>query len=76
MSPRQPRCLGPSCCFETDGLALQNGTITLRERDTTSQLIGKIDDVIAVVDELVKGTLTWEGAGEKLEAYSGVQDVE
>jgi glycyl-tRNA synthetase len=32
--------------------------------------------VIAVVDELVKGTLTWEGAGEKLEAYSGVQDVE
>jgi glycyl-tRNA synthetase len=68
--------LGTPFGCTVDFATLQNGTITLRERDTTSQLIGKIDDVIAVVDELVKGTLTWEGAGEKLEAYSGVQDVE
>lgn len=56
--------------------AAKNGTITLRERDTTSQLIGKVDDVIAVVDELVKGNINWDGASKKLEAYSGVQDVE
>lgn len=56
--------------------ALKNGTITLRERDTTAQFIGKVDDVIAVVDDLVKGNLTWEDANTKLEVYSGVQDVE
>ena len=56
--------------------ALKNGTITLRERDSTSQLIGPIDDVISVVDELVKGTLDWQGASSRLETYSGVQAVE
>ena len=50
--------------------------MTLRERDSTAQLIGKIDDVIAVVDDLVKGTIDWKGATERLESYSGVQDVE
>lgn len=46
------------------------------ERDSTSQLIGPIDTVISVVDELVKGNIDWEGASSKLESYSGVQDVE
>jgi len=50
--------------------------MTLRERDTTAQLIGPIETVIGVVDGLVKGTLDWEGACSKLESYSGVQDVE
>ncbi|BEJ00824.1 hypothetical protein CcaverHIS631_0506810 [Cutaneotrichosporon cavernicola] len=68
--------LGTPFGCTVDFATLQNGTITLRERDTTSQLIGKIDDVIAVVDELVKGTLDWDSASKKLEVYSGVQDVE
>ena len=50
--------------------------MTLRERDSTSQLIGPIDTVISVVDELVKGTFDWSGAQSRLEPYSGVQDVE
>ncbi|KAL1407541.1 Glycine--tRNA ligase 1, mitochondrial [Vanrija albida] len=68
--------LGTPFGCTVDFATAKNGTITLRERDTTSQLIGKVDDVIAVVDELVKGNLDWEGASKKLEAYSGVQDVE
>ncbi|ORY33030.1 hypothetical protein BCR39DRAFT_463850 [Naematelia encephala] len=59
-----------------DFASLQKGTMTLRERDSTAQLIGPIDTVISVVDELVKGTLDWEGASAQLESYSGVQDVE
>lgn len=59
-----------------DDSALSKGTMTLRERDSTSQLIGPIDTVVSVVDELVKGTLDWEGASSKLDSYSGVQDVE
>ncbi|CAD6573336.1 MAG: Glycine--tRNA ligase 1, mitochondrial [Tremellales sp. Tagirdzhanova-0007] len=59
-----------------DFASLKNGTMTLRERDTLSQLIGPIDTVIGVVDDLVKGTIDWEGASRKLEVYSGIQDVD
>lgn len=54
-------------------------SLTTSERDSTNQLIGSIDDVISVVDKLVKGTINWEGASapeNNLKPYSGVQDVE
>jgi len=57
-------------------IAVQNRTMTLRERDTTDQLIGSIDDVIAVVTELVDGTIEWKEACERLPKYDGVQAVE
>lgn len=47
-----------------------------RERDTTDQLIGRIENVIDVVIELVYGGLTWEEACGRLEVYDGVQAVE
>jgi glycyl-tRNA synthetase len=58
----------PVCIFSADRVH--------SERDSTAQLIGPIDTVVGVVQELVKGTITWEGASERLESYSGVQDVE
>ncbi|KAF8576032.1 hypothetical protein K439DRAFT_1621450 [Ramaria rubella] len=36
------------------------------ERDTTSQLIGSIEDVLNVVRTLVRGDITWTDAGTKL----------
>lgn len=68
--------LGTPFGCTVDFASLKNGTITLRERDTTAQLIGPIETVIDVVDRLVKGTLDWQGASQQLEVYSGVQDVE
>jgi glycyl-tRNA synthetase len=56
--------------------AVANGTLTLRERDTTDQLIGKIEDVIAVTVALCNGQMQWSDACEKLEKYSGTQEVE
>ena len=53
-----------------------NGTMTLRERDTTDQRIGKIDDVIAVVSDLVNGSIDWAEACNRLPAYDGVQAVD
>ena len=47
-----------------------------RERDTTGQLIGDIDEVIGVVTELVDGTIDWAAACARLPAYDGVQAVE
>lgn len=40
------------------------------------QRIGPIDEVIAVVTELVDGTIGWEEACRRLPAYDGVQAVD
>jgi glycyl-tRNA synthetase len=56
--------------------AVANGTLTLRERDSTDQLIGKIDDVIAVTVALSNSQMKWAEACEKLEKYSGTQEIE
>lgn len=64
---RLDRLLKPSCS------AVKNGTMTLRDRDTTEQLIGKMDEVIAVVEALCNAEIDWAAASERLEAYSGEQ---
>ena len=53
-----------------------SGLQLFRERDTTGQLIGDIDEVIGVVTELVDGTIDWAAACARLPAYDGVQAVE
>lgn len=47
-----------------------------RERDTTEQLIGGIDEVIAVVTDLVNGTIDWTQACTRLPRYTGTQNVD
>ncbi|KAF8305073.1 glycine-tRNA ligase [Clavulina sp. PMI_390] len=68
--------LGTPYGITIDFATVSNGTITLRERDTTDQRIGKIDEVIAVVIDLVNGSIDWNGACERLPAYDGVQAVD
>lgn len=53
--------------------AVANNTITLRERDSTQQLIGSVDEVVELVRKLSEGTLDWEGATKVLPFYSGEQ---
>lgn len=47
-----------------------------RERDTTGQLIGDIDDVISVLIDLVNGSVDWAGACTRLPAYDGIQAID
>ncbi|KAH8109450.1 glycyl-tRNA synthetase [Phellopilus nigrolimitatus] len=68
--------LGTPFGVTLDFASVQNRTMTLRERDTTGQLIGDIDKVISVVTDMVQGSLDWEGACKLLTAYDGVQAVE
>ncbi|TFY78536.1 hypothetical protein EWM64_g5475 [Hericium alpestre] len=68
--------LGTPFGVTLDFASVANRTMTLRERDTTEQLIGDIDAVIAVVTELVDDTIGWPEACRRLRAYDGVQAVE
>jgi len=68
--------LGTPFGITVDFASVKNRTLTLRERDTTAQLIGSVEDVVHVVSALVNGNITWEDAGKKLEAYHGVQDID
>ncbi|KAH9950705.1 hypothetical protein B0H21DRAFT_721162 [Amylocystis lapponica] len=68
--------LGTPFGLTLDFASVQNRTMTLRERDTTGQLIGPIDDVLATVSELVQGSIDWAEACRRLPAYDGVQAVD
>ncbi|KAF8347413.1 hypothetical protein F5887DRAFT_881888 [Amanita rubescens] len=68
--------LGTPFGVTLDFASIQNRTMTLRERDTMDQRIGPIDEVIAVVTELVDGTIDWQEACRRLPAYDGVQAVD
>ncbi|PKI84822.1 glycine--tRNA ligase [Malassezia vespertilionis] len=68
--------LGTPFACTIDFATVAKGTITLRERDTTSQRIGKIDQIISVLKQICDGSLDWKGACQILPEYTGTQDVE
>ncbi|KDN52497.1 putative glycine--tRNA ligase GRS1 [Tilletiaria anomala UBC 951] len=68
--------LGTPFACTLDFASLSKGTMTLRERDTTSQLIGPIDEVISVIRTLCDGEIDWQGAQKRLPAYSGQQALD
>lgn len=55
--------------------AVKNDTITLRDRDTTGQLIGTTDEVISVVGKLCAFQIDWTEASKLLKPYTGEQAV-
>ncbi|KAI5476497.1 glycyl-tRNA synthetase [Pseudohyphozyma bogoriensis] len=68
--------LGTPFGVTLDFASLKNGTITLRERDSTVQLIGTFDEVIELVKDLCAGTVSWEEGSKRLPVYTNVQDLE
>ncbi|KNZ76545.1 Putative glycyl-tRNA synthetase [Termitomyces sp. J132] len=68
--------LGTPFGITVDFASVQKRTITLRERDTTDQRIGSVDQVIEVVSGLVQGDIEWTQACAWLPAYDGVQAID
>jgi glycyl-tRNA synthetase len=68
--------LGTPFACTLDFASLSKGTMTLRERDSTTQRIGQIEEVIDVIKALCEGSITWEGACQRLPAYSGEQELD
>lgn len=67
--------LGTPFACTIDFASVSKNTVTLRERDTTTQRIGTIDEVVDVIKRLCNGSLDWTGACQVLPAYTGTQDV-
>ncbi|QRW27565.1 glycyl-tRNA synthetase [Rhizoctonia solani] len=68
--------LGTPYGITIDFASVSKNTVTLRERNTTDQRIGSVDEVISVVADLVAGNIDWAQACTKLPAYDGVQAVD
>ena len=58
--------LGVTVDFQT----LADGTVTLRERDTTQQVRGKEDEIIQAIRNLIDGTESWDLVSQRLPPFS------
>ncbi|KAI0104234.1 glycyl-tRNA synthetase 1 [Nemania sp. FL0031] len=58
--------LGITVDFDT----VANGSITLRERDTTSQVRGSEDEVLQAAKNMIDGTESWQQIIERLTPFS------
>ncbi|KAJ1950924.1 Glycine--tRNA ligase 1, mitochondrial, partial [Linderina pennispora] len=59
--------LGTPFAITVDFQTAQDQTVTLRERDTTKQIRGSIDEIIVLVKDLVSGDTTWDDVLGKYE---------
>ncbi|EPS39625.1 hypothetical protein H072_6573 [Dactylellina haptotyla CBS 200.50] len=67
--------LGTPFGITIDFQSIKDNTITLRERDTTKQVRGTIDEVLQSLKRLVDGVEEWEETMTKLPLFEG-QEVE
>lgn len=62
--------LGTPFAMTVDFQTVQDGTITLRERDSTKQIREKVDTVLEVLKELVHEETTWNAVLKKYPAFT------
>ena len=63
--------LGTPFGITVDFDSVKDGTVTLRERDSTKQVRGSEDEVVAAVKGMCEGLETWEGVGRRLKEFTG-----
>jgi glycyl-tRNA synthetase len=63
--------LGTALALTVDFQTVKDGTVTLRERDSTRQIRADTDKVIEVIKELVAGNKTWEEVEKELPKFEG-----
>ncbi|KAJ1680162.1 Glycine--tRNA ligase 1, mitochondrial [Spiromyces aspiralis] len=57
--------LGTPFAITVDFQTVDDGTVTLRERDSTKQIRGPRDEIILLVKQLVDGVISWDNATTK-----------
>ncbi|KAF2012627.1 glycyl-tRNA synthetase-like protein [Aaosphaeria arxii CBS 175.79] len=61
--------LGTPLGITIDFQTLEDNTYTLRDRDTTKQVRGDIDQICEAISQLVEGTASWEDIAARLPAF-------
>jgi glycyl-tRNA synthetase len=57
-----------------DGQTIDHGTVTMRERDTTSQVRVKIDELVPLLQALIRNKITWKDVTAKYPAATVQED--
>jgi glycyl-tRNA synthetase len=63
--------LGTPLGITVDFQSLKDGTITLRDRDTTKQVRASEEEIVEAIVRLVKGTETWDQVAARLPEFTG-----
>ena len=66
--------LGIPCGITVDYQSLEDGTYTLRDRDSTKQVRASLDDILDAVSKIVKGRETFADVQKRLPAFSSSED--
>ncbi|KAJ2176559.1 hypothetical protein GGF45_003645, partial [Coemansia sp. RSA 551] len=53
-----------------------DNTVTLRERDSTKQVRGPLEDIVELVKNLVSGSVTWDDALAKFELVDTTSETD
>ncbi|KAI1345518.1 hypothetical protein F5Y01DRAFT_300299 [Xylaria sp. FL0043] len=63
--------LGTALGVTVDFQTLKDGTVTLRDRDTTRQVRADLDRVVAAIQQIVNGSKTWADIEKDLPVFTG-----
>jgi glycyl-tRNA synthetase len=66
--------LGIPCGITVDYQSLEDGTFTLRDRDTTKQVRAKAEDILDAVEKMTLGRWTWADVQAKLPAFESKEE--
>ncbi len=67
--------IGTPFGITVDFQTIQDGTVTLRERDSTRQVRAEQDTIVATIKALIDGSKTWENIESELPKFE-TQEVE
>ncbi|XBW38389.1 hypothetical protein QEN19_003976 [Hanseniaspora menglaensis] len=68
--------LGTPFGITIDFESVEDGTITLRERDSTVQVRGSVEDVLKAIKEIIYEGANWTDATKSLKVFASQQDEE
>ncbi|KAJ2532473.1 Glycine--tRNA ligase 1, mitochondrial [Coemansia sp. RSA 1935] len=68
--------LGTPFAITFDFMTLKDNTVTLRERDSTKQVRGSLEDIVELVKNLVSGSVTWDDALAKFELVDTTSEAD
>lgn len=68
--------LGTAFGITVDFQSVKDGSFTLRDRDTTTQVRASEDEILQAIKSLCEGIESWDQVANRLPKFEGQQEVE